>query len=1249
AATLVRQGIPAVLANQYAISDAAAIELSCTFYKALTEGLSVDMAVSEARKAIALQVANTMEWAVPALHMHTPDGVLFHLPQVASPSSRPSSASTSGTTASSSSMAPLFVSYSRKDQEAVTRLYEDLQRFGVTLWIDHKDILPGSPDWENVIRTALRSSSGVLWIVTPHILDSPYVKDELDIAKLYQRPIYPLWIEGSEWLNSVPLGWGRIQYLDARAERYEMALVQLVQFVKKQPSSPSSPSQAPKLESPVEPRNPYKGLHFFTTADVGDFFGREQLITELVNNVKKALEKDPASGEEARLVAVIGPSGSGKSSAVLAGLLPRLHQNALPASHDWIYLERMVPGAHPLEALARTLAYQFPARSHTSLLEDLTASSARGLHLLAEQLAQPSQTRVVLFIDQFEELFTQTTDAAERAQFLNLLTTAVTEPHGSLLIFLTLRADFYDRPMQYPDLHRLLQAHQVSVLSMESADLRKAIEQPAALLDVQLSFEEDLVGDLLFELRGQVGALPLLEFTLDQLFQRRNGRQLTRQAYQEIGGVKGALAKHAESTYAALPSDEYRRLARALFLRLIDPGATEQDTTRRRASLSEFALADATQNRLLQETADAFIAARLLTTNEVAGITTLEVSHEALIREWPRLIGWLREARDDITLQQSISEDAADWVRRGGPADRLYRGSQLVEAHAWAERNVPSRDEVAFLQASQDEEQQEKTLEQERQVRELLLQRSVVSRQRLLVIALSIFLVVVIIAGTFAGIGFLQANAQRQQAETQTQIASSRALAAQANYALMQNKLDRALLLSIKANQTYNTFDARDSLLTALEYSPRLFTILEHGPGLGSLTNPPILAFSSDGQTLASFTPYSSEQWNIKTRKLSPSHFTFQLNSHIGLINSFLASPDGQILAATGDTGLWVENTTRGTDVVQLVGDTQGIPPLPNYSYSYPAIAFSPDGKTLASSRCAQYTAQGGGHVCTQGRILLWDVASEKPTSRVLISQGGIAIGMAFSPDGKTLASSNLDGTVQLWNVASKSLSGQFSIGHTQDFFNFSQQQANIAFSPDGKLLACGNSDGTITLWDTVSQKLVGSPLIGHAGGVEQLAFSRDGNMLASGSDDKTLLLWNIERNPPYPYPVFIPVSQPLRGHPGSISSLAFSPDNKMLASSDTTGAIILWNVAVASSIKQELEYQNDVHSATFSPDGNVIIAGDDKGKITLREATTGKLLDTLDATMAPMSIPNSQPYDDGPLTIKSLALSLDGHILAAG
>ncbi|HZU02480.1 MAG TPA: choice-of-anchor Q domain-containing protein, partial [Ktedonobacteraceae bacterium] len=206
--------------------------------------------------------------------------------------------------------------------------------------------------------------------------------------------------------------------------------------------------------------------------------------------------------------------------------------------------------------------------------------------------------------------------------------------------------------------------------------------------------------DLLFESYNQIGILPLLEFTLDQLFQLREGHRLTLQAYQQVGGVKGALAKQAEATYNSLPSEEHRRLARILFLRLIAPNLTEQVATRRRAPLSELSLPDAKQTATIHQVLDAFVAARLLTTDEFAGTTTVEISHEALIRAWSRLSDWLREDSEDLHQQQIISADAIEWERRGKPKDRLYRGSQLSEASTWARRNMPNQNEQAFLSAS---------------------------------------------------------------------------------------------------------------------------------------------------------------------------------------------------------------------------------------------------------------------------------------------------------------------------------------------------------------------------------------------------------------------------------------------------------------------------------------------------------------------------------------------------------------------
>lgn len=260
---------------------------------------------------------------------------------------------------------------------------------------------------------------------------------------------------------------------------------------------------------------------------------------------------------------------------IMAGLLPFLQHQGIAGSQEWIYLDPIRPGSHPLEALAASLAQHpafHPVGNVLSFLRALTSDSSRSLSLLARQPVGSSSRKVVLFIDQFEEIFTLTESEEERKRFFDLLVIAATEPQGPLLVLLTLRADFYDRPMRYRDLYDLLEAHRVTVLPMEREDLRRVIVEPAQLPDVQLTFDDDLVGDLLFEVRDQGASLPLLQFTLDQLFERRSGHRLTRQAYEEIGGIKGALVKHAEKTYANLPSEEHQKLAQTLFVRLIEPG-----------------------------------------------------------------------------------------------------------------------------------------------------------------------------------------------------------------------------------------------------------------------------------------------------------------------------------------------------------------------------------------------------------------------------------------------------------------------------------------------------------------------------------------------------------------------------------------------------------------------------------------------------------------------------------------------------
>jgi transcriptional regulator with XRE-family HTH domain len=600
----------------------------------------------------------------------------------------------------------LACSYADSEKTIVTQLKTVLQKRGITLWSSRHISRQGMEQPRKALREVVRAAQMILLVVSPEARSSRHVREALEVGRIYRRPVCAVWIEGDDWQECLPPDEQELSIsIDARM-RDDPSLFEEIATLLQQgwpgpdPTIVSAPGELQELGAASDPRNPYKGLQAFRLEDHHDFFGRDALLDKLTSTLVGTLRTERSGQPRARLLAIIGPSGSGKSSVVMAGLLPRLQQGGVPGSEEWIYLSPIVPGVHPLESLALALAERLPDRSLLTIRQDLEKDSARGLHQLATALTQRQETKVLLCVDQFEELFTQTSALEERQQFLELVVTALTEPRGPVIVVLTLRADFYDRVLSSSVLGPLIEQYQCVVLPMDVHELRMVIEQPACLADVQLTFEGDLVGDLLFEMQGQAGALPLLQFTLDQLFQRRCGHQLTLEAYHEIGGVKGALVRQAESTYASFPSEEHRRLTRSLFLRLIEPGATEQDTTRRRAARSELQLADPKETVLLEEVVEAFISARLVTSNAMAGTAVLEVSHEALIREWPRLASWLQEAREDIQLQYTISEDTTSWQERDKPKDHLYRGPQLVEAQAWARRNSPSRNELAFLRAS---------------------------------------------------------------------------------------------------------------------------------------------------------------------------------------------------------------------------------------------------------------------------------------------------------------------------------------------------------------------------------------------------------------------------------------------------------------------------------------------------------------------------------------------------------------------
>jgi energy-coupling factor transporter ATP-binding protein EcfA2 len=677
----------------------------------------------------------------------------------------------------------VFLSYSSKNRTIVERLEQDLNRRDIPTWRDKSYIQSGN-DWEAEIREAIRRSCALLYLASPDARASKVVRGELQVAKMYGKPIYLAWIEGGEeWADVAPLEYIAGHYIDLRPEegQYEQGLQRLEAELKqspqppatdqdqqqkgtsdirrnssmtltsskkartrepwpglqimlhalqplsrlfgKPPNKPTKPADKqatlpgdtlPPKASDRQPRNPYKGLQAFTTEERRDFFGRDVLIDTMIKEVRHILkiEQQPDHRQEPRFLTVVGPSGSGKSSVVMAGLLPHLQDGKdIPGSENWVFLSPMRPGKEPLEALAQALLPQLPSRVRMhDVLDDLWDNSTRALHRYASELARQPGERVVLVVDQFEELFTETVDEVQRQQFVDLLAIAATEPRNKVFIIATLRADFSDYPMKYPILYRCIEEHRIPIPPMTIEDLRQVIECPAKLPDVQVSFEENLIGDLLLDIRGQEENLPLLQFTLDKLFKERNRDNcLTYQAYRNMGGVRGALSNHAEETYKQLPSEEHRRLAETLFTRLVNPGGLDQDATRRRVPRSEFIYSNATQQAQMQEVIDHFIAARLITTDEVetTNATTratgrlpiIEISHEALISAWSRLSDWIKVARDDMFAQQVLDRDIEQWEAQNKPKNQLYSGHRLARIEALAERTPLNTTEEAFLRA----------------------------------------------------------------------------------------------------------------------------------------------------------------------------------------------------------------------------------------------------------------------------------------------------------------------------------------------------------------------------------------------------------------------------------------------------------------------------------------------------------------------------------------------------------------------
>jgi WD40 repeat protein len=822
---------------------------------------------------------------------------------------------------------------------------------------------------------------------------------------------------------------------------------------------------------------PFKGLTSFETADADYFFGREQLVAEAVARLVGA-----------PLLGVVGPSGSGKSSVLQAGLLPSLAGGVLPGSERWTQV-LIRPREHPLSELNRAMA-----------------PVDRELH-------------AVLAIDQFEEVFTACGDEQERAAFIAEIMRLTADGHARLIAVLAIRADRYGRCADYPALAQLLAANHLLVGAMKRDELRRAIECPAARagLHVEPALTDALVADVL----DQPGALPLLSTALLELWQQRDGRHLRHVAYQRTGGVRGAVARLAESAFHELDGTQ-QIVAHSAMMRLVaegSPGTVE----RRRVPLSELELQSSAD---VSDVVALFTDRRLLTVSD----GTVEVAHEALLREWPRLRRWLDEDQQGRRLHRHLTEAAYDWDRNARDSGDLYRGARLASAVEWRDehRHELNRTEEAFLAASQAAAQSE--LEAARR-------RS--RRLRTLAVGLAVLVLL-------AAVSAVLAVRQTRRAESERRTAVSRGLAVQALAQLDQDP-DAAALLSLEADRVAPTIEARSAVLSVLprlEYAAGSF---EHD---GSVAVVEHMAMSRDGETLVAADQHSTRLWDVRSHR--------SLGQAAQTENRFAAVGFDRRGAAVA-----VEVSGREARLWDVrMGRARGA--AIHARGSITEAALSPDGRTLA-------VAQSG------GAIQLWDVRKVQPRGRPLDTHARFVATLAFSQDSRTLAAVSQRGVIRRWAVGTGQPMGDaLNKGHGP--------VATLAFNDDGSMLAASVA-GAVRLFDLSDDRAVGELIERRPYFSQDLAFSGDGAILASGGDDGAIRLWDIAHRRL--------LAQPLTRHTGAITGLAFGGDGRVLASAGEEGALRVWEIGTRSPLGQLLIPDAGADDFAISHDGETMaVAG---------------------------------------------------------
>lgn len=969
-------------------------------------------------------------------------------------------------------------------------------------------------------------------------------------------------------------------------------------------------------DAPVFGLCPYKGLNYFDETDADLFVGREGLTARLVERVLDLTGGQTPS--ETRFLAIVGSSGSGKSSLVRAGVVPALHWEKVSA--DW-EVHILTPTAHPLESLVLSLSEETSSFAASAALMDDLARDPRSLHLYAKRQVNVEQcSHLLLVIDQFEELFTLCRAEAEQIAFIDNLLTAASEIDGPIIVLITLRADFYAHCAAYPALRTALASQQEYIGAMRDDELRRAIEEPARRGRWEL--EPGLVELLLHDVGHEPGALPLLSHALLETWHRRRGRVLTLSGYAASGGVRGAIAETAEAVFADQFNPEQKAIARRIFLRLTELGdETATGDTRRRANYTELILNPA-QREITESVLKVLADARLIITSA----DSVEVAHEALIREWPTLCGWLEDNREDLRLHRQLTEAAQEWASRGYTADVLYRGIRLAQACEWAGRhemelNIQEREYLVASQALADCETVEKETQRQRELEaahklaeaerrraEEQAHSTVQLRKRSIYLAVAFMIAI----GMALIAGFMS-----WQARTASRMATSRELAAAA-FNNLEIDPERSVLLGMEAISSAYTLEAENVLHQAVLASRVRLSIPAHEPGV-----PISVVFSPDGRRLATASPDEG----VKIWDSTSGELIFSTTGHYA---SF--SPDGRVLATVifdGTVKLWDAATGEEIDHSGSIDATIG-------------VVFSPDGSRLAT--------------VTSGNLpRIWDLK----TGEELLNFPGhteYVSSAFFSPDGTRLLTASDDGTARVWDTTSgeqlfnlpSHLGWVWSAVYSPDGSRIASASGNeaviwdakrgeklltlsghkntvnaVAFSPDSTRLATGSEDRLVKIWDATTGKELYT-LPGHNGAVYTLAFSPDGARLASGSDDGSVRIWDLTANREW---------FSTRNPQGVSTQVVFSPDGKTMARVEKN-IVRIWDPSSGQDLLTLSAYNNLVSALCFSPDGKYLVTAGDTAKVILWDITSGAQLTSWSAHTG---------------RLNALAISPDGKLLATG